>query len=168
MAEQKENKAKTKVKKKKDLTPKQRLWIKAYFEEKTNIEAVKKAGYNCKNNHSAHSIGCANKKNLEGTIKELMDKMGISDEKLLNVLIEGLEANKVLGYLNNKVNGVEKVSDEFVDVPDHAVRHKFLDTALKLKGAYSPEKVEHSGEVKQTVSFEEAVDIVDKALGKNE
>lgn len=46
---------------------------------------------------------------------------------------DGLEANKVVGYLNNKVEGAQKVSDEFVEVPDLHCRHKYLVTLLECQ-----------------------------------
>ena len=54
--------------------------------------------------------------------------MGVTDEKLAQVLNEGLEANKtvVMGKDSN---------ESFVDIqPDHPTRHKFLETGLRLRG----------------------------------
>lgn len=47
---------------------------------------------------------------------------------------DGLEAQKVVGYLNNKVEGTQKVSDEFVEVPDLHCRHRYLVTLLECQG----------------------------------
>ena len=47
---------------------------------------------------------------------------------------DGLEGNKVVGYLNNLVGGTQKVSDEFVEVPDLHCRHKYLVTLLECQG----------------------------------
>ena len=56
-----------------------------------------------------------------------LQKAGVTDEKLVSVIKEGLEANKVV------VMGKES-QDAFVDVqPDHPTRHKFLETTLKIK-----------------------------------
>lgn len=57
---------------------------------------------------------------------------GITFDRLAKVIDEGLNATKVIGYLNNKVDGVEKISDEFMEVPDHPTRHKFVNTALEV------------------------------------
>lgn len=66
--------------------------------------------------------------------KELVDKF-IPDKKLAKVLDEGLGAGKTI-YKNNVSTGeVEEVGYE----PDYAVRHKYLETGLKLKGHYVPE-----------------------------
>lgn len=55
-------------------------------------------------------------------------------KKVKQRLDEGLDANKVIGYLNNKIDGVQKVSDEFVEVPDKHCRHKYLVTYLQVTG----------------------------------
>lgn len=52
---------------------------------------------------------------------------------------EGLEAKKVVGYLNNKVDGVEKTSDDFVEVDDLHCRHKYLVTLLQCEGHLRPD-----------------------------
>ena len=71
---------------------------------------------------------------VKKTFAEMMDKAGMSDAYLRKKIKEGLEATRVVGYLNNKVDGVQKVSDEFVEVPDMHCRHKYLTTALEVKG----------------------------------
>lgn len=86
-------------------------------------EAMKKAGY------AQGSIDnpTANLTQTKG-FKELLAQMGVTDEKLAQVLNEGLEANKtvVMGKDSN---------ESFVDIqPDHPTRHKFLETGLRLRG----------------------------------
>ncbi|HEX9503607.1 MAG TPA: terminase small subunit [Patescibacteria group bacterium] len=54
----------------------------------------------------------------------------IPDEELLQVHKEGLHAMKVHGSMTEP--------DRIVD--DYPTRHKYLDTAYKLKGSYAPEK----------------------------
>lgn len=59
---------------------------------------------------------------------EIMQEAGVTDEKLTQVIKEGLDATKpiVMGKDSNEA---------FVDViPDHPTRHKFLETSLKIKG----------------------------------
>jgi len=60
----------------------------------------------------------------------LMDLAGITDERLMRTLNAGLDATKVVRDLD--------------DVPDYAVRHKYLDAALRLKDILAPEKPEKS------------------------
>lgn len=59
-------------------------------------------------------------------LTDLMDERGLTDDKLLDVLQDGLtNSNKIYGS-----------SDNFVEVPDHSTRHKYLETALKLKNKF--------------------------------
>ena len=55
---------------------------------------------------------------------QVMEKMGINDELLSEVLKDGLKAEKKT-YFFGKVIDTE---------PDHYARHRYLDTALKVKG----------------------------------
>lgn len=58
---------------------------------------------------------------------ELMEEAGITDSLMLKTLKEGLTAEKVVVVGN--------AESAFADVqPDHQNRHKFLETAIKLKG----------------------------------
>lgn len=60
--------------------------------------------------------------------QELIDKY-ISEEKLMKVHAEGLQAGKTI-YKNNVTSGeIEEVGFE----PDYAVRHKYLETGYKLR-----------------------------------
>jgi phage terminase small subunit len=53
----------------------------------------------------------------------------IPDDLLVKVQLEGLGATIT----------TTKDGEEFTK-PDHAIRHKYLDTGLKIKGTYAPEK----------------------------
>lgn len=65
---------------------------------------------------------------------ELLDEY-IPDDKLQEVLKDGLEAQRIISAMNTGKQAAGATSD-FIEVPDHAVRHRFLDTALKLKDKY--------------------------------
>jgi len=59
---------------------------------------------------------------------QYMEEAGVTDTKIVQVLREGLDASKAV------VMGKES-SDSFVDVqPDFQTRHKYLETALRVKG----------------------------------
>lgn len=60
----------------------------------------------------------------------------IPDDLLERVHLEGLEATKKIFKNNNESGEIEMVAEE----PDFQSRHKFLDSAYKLKGMYAPEK----------------------------
>lgn len=83
--------------------------------------------------------------NYKEYVEKAMKDKGITFEFLMEQLHGCLNANKVVGYLNKKVQGAEQVSDEFVEVPDYYVRIKAIDISLKLQGAYPAEKRELSG-----------------------
>ncbi len=73
-------------------------------------------------------------KAVEEVKKTLADR--INDDDLIKVHEEGLKASRRVFKNNNSSGEIELVDEE----PDYAVRHKYLDSAYKLKGAYAPEK----------------------------
>jgi len=93
----------------------QRKLIKYHLEGYTTKEAAIKAGYS---KQSAYTHGSrALKRCYEcGAINERLEALGLSDEYLAIKIIDGLEAKKEKG------------------TPDYAVRHRYLETALKLRG----------------------------------
>ena len=129
---------------KKPKTKKQKDFFKFLAEGHSPRQAAIKAGYA---ESSAGHMAEETTKNHKDYWDSKLEQAGVTDEVLATKLQEGLDASKVVGYLNNKVKGTEKVSDEFVEVADYHVRHKYLDTAFKLKGSYPAEKREHSGSI---------------------
>ena len=102
-------------------TTKQIKAVKEIAENNSSVrKAMKKAGYKTYNR-------TPNLTKSKG-FRELMEQMGISDEKLAQRLNEGLDATKAV------VMGV-KSEESFVDIqPDYVTRHKYIETSLKLKG----------------------------------
>ena len=66
--------------------------------------------------------------------KELLEKH-IPDTKLTKVLDEGLGAGKHIYKNNNETGEIEDMGVE----ADYAVRHKYLETGLKLKAKFPKE-----------------------------
>lgn len=92
----------------------------------TDYQAAIKAGY-------SPNTALAAKQNIENpVVKEeigrLMEKKGLTDDKILDHLIEGLNAVRIHGTDSN-----------FIEVNDYAVRAKYLDIAIKLKKLISTE-----------------------------
>ncbi len=113
--------------KEKKLTLKQRKWLEVYLETGNATEAARRV-YKCKDDNAAGTIGFENLQKLAVPIGEMMDKMGISTARLMKVLDEGLEANKV---------ELAKYQGEIMDekaFPDHPTRKTYLEMALKLRG----------------------------------
>ena len=102
-------------------------------------EAAEYAGSKGKNSHNLHAAGRVLWDSLGLTISELMEEKGLSDEKLMRTLEDGLNATKVISC-NVIARDGEGMADahsttkDFVDVDDFPTRHKYLETALKLKG----------------------------------
>lgn len=72
--------------------------------------------------------------------QELLEKEGISDEKLAGILNDGLESNNYIK--TERVEGIGKgrlKTEEIKEVPDNITRHRYLETALKLKGHHKQE-----------------------------
>lgn len=61
------------------------------------------------------------------------------DDLLERIHKDGLEANRVISA-NITYGEADEKTNDFIEVPDHAVRHKFLDSIYKIKGSYAPEK----------------------------
>ena len=118
----------------KDLTIKQRKWLKAYIQTGNATEAAFQV-YDCKDRGAASNIGYENVRKLD--FAELMEVGGLTDVLLQKKLMEGLDATKTTNaaILITKDGKIEKAEEQgLIELPDQAVRHKFLDTALKLKG----------------------------------
>ena len=68
-----------------------------------------------------------------------MESHGLDMGRLLKVLDDGLSANKVISamVINKKGDGMKQgnsMTKDFIDVPDHAIRHKYMETAGKWLG----------------------------------
>lgn len=120
-------------------TMRQKKAIQLVVENHGNIsKSMREAGY--------PFITAKNPKNLTESKAwlELVDQ-GLPDDLLLQVHREGLQATKRSGTGGMKIGiGAEGDVTDFghteIDEPDYQTRHKYLDTAYKLKGLYAPEK----------------------------
>lgn len=94
-------------------------------------KAMETAGYSKTITHATEKL--TNSKGWQ----ELMEQH-LPDKLLAKVHHEGLKAGKRIFKNNNESGEIEDMGVE----PDYATRHKYLDSAYKLKGAYAPEKHE--------------------------
>jgi len=111
------------------LTLKQRKWLKLYLELGNATEAASKV-YNCKNRDSAKQIGWENLTKLD--FADFLEEAGITDNLLQQRIMEGLDSTRTVSAVNTSKNA-RADSNDFIDVPDFMARHKYLETALKLK-----------------------------------
>lgn len=103
-----------------DLTKKQRGFVKDYVETGNGTQSALN-NYDTTDPNVANVIAVENlrKPTIQNAIKSIAQS--IPDEVLVQVHNEGLRA----------VDG---------ENPDYSVRHKYLDSAYKLKGIYAPDK----------------------------
>jgi hypothetical protein len=124
------------------LSKKEKGFVRDIVKGKTQTQAALN-NYDTNSENVAGVIGSENirKPKIQKAIKSIADQL--PDEDLVKVHKEGLKASKEVWKNNNESGEIEKVSEE----PDYATRHKYLDSAYKLKGSYAATKVEHSGEM---------------------
>lgn len=116
-----------------ELTLKQSKWLKLYLELGNATEAAFQV-YECQDRNSAKQIGHENLTKLD--YEDFLEEAGITDNLLQQKIIEGLESTKPIAALV-LVSGDKpmktKDNEGQIEVPDYAIRHKYLETALKLK-----------------------------------
>ena len=108
------------------LTKLERKWYKEYLECFNQTDALRRAyPHNQYTPGSLYSIAYQTKKavfkKLQITDSDLAQAMGLDKESLLKANKEGMKATKPI-----IVNGEVKA------VPDYAVRHKYMETAMKI------------------------------------
>lgn len=101
------------------LTLKQRKWLDVYLQTGNATEAAMQV-YDCKDRNSASVIGTENLAKL--SYLDFLEEAGLTDKLLLDKLKEGLESKR---FIPRK--------GKIAALPDYAVRHKYVETGLKLK-----------------------------------
>jgi hypothetical protein len=122
-----------------DLTLKQRRFIKFYLKSGNGTEAALKA-YDTTDRVTAAAIASQNLRKLREPVKMLMEAKGLSLGRLLEVLDDGLRADRVISAVKGKE--ATGATNDFIEVPDHKARHAFLQTAgrwLGIEGKKGPE-----------------------------
>ncbi len=114
------------------MTTKQKIVAQKIVENHGNVsKSMLEAGYS--------PASAKNPKNLTNSKgwQQLMEKY-LPDATLLQVHREGLQANKVVSA---RITGADanEATDDFIEIPDHPTRHKFLETAYKLKKRIGPD-----------------------------
>jgi len=108
-------------KRKAKISVRARKYIKNKVAGMSDYQAAIKAGY--KHGTAVKASSRVEKGSAGIALQALMEKKGLTDDFLLDKTKEGLEAQKIHG-----------TSDNFVEVPDYGVRHKYLETSWRLKG----------------------------------
>jgi len=111
------------------MTTKQAVAAKHIIAGDSTSEAMRKAGY--KPGYAKNPQDLLKTKSF----REILEKAGITDQKLTERLNEGLDAT--VAIKTERVEGVGKnrlKTEELTTRPDYLTRHKYLETSLKLKG----------------------------------
>ena len=118
------------------MKPKEQEFVGKYIQNGNNATKAVKEVYDIEDENYASVKGhrLIRKDKIQNAIESLAER--IDENKLFEVLSEGLEAGKTIYKNNNATKQVEEVGYE----ADYAVRHKYLDSALKIKGSYAPDK----------------------------
>jgi len=114
------------------LTLKQKKFLRLYFKYGNGTKAALEA-YDTDDPKTASVIASENLAKLKNPVRVLMEKKNLSLGRLLDVLDEGLKAEKLITTRKGSVK-----------VKDHLVRHKYLETAAKWLGI---EKEQVSGQI---------------------
>ena len=81
---------------------------------------------------------------IQTPILQALEKAGINDDKLADKIKQGLECTKVMSavVIHKSEDGKTEKIDDFIEVPDNPTQHRYVDTALKLKGAFPDPKID--------------------------
>lgn len=130
-----------------DLTLKQRKWLKVYLDTGNATEAAMQSyDIDPKDPEARNKAGVIGYENIRKlNYEDFLEQAGITDKLLQQKIMEGLEATKVISarvivskdkptsQANGELPPATSQTDDFIDVPDFMARHKYLETALKLK-----------------------------------
>lgn len=124
--------------KEKVLTVRERILIKGLFQGLSTAEAMRQAGYaeTTIQKQSGRTVGNSR---VKRAIQEILEEQGMTDEKLADVAVKGLDAQKVISAViiapkGEGMKDANSMTKDFIEVPDYDAQHKFLVTGLKLKG----------------------------------
>ena len=128
-------------------TVKERKFVKEYLKNGGNATQAAMKAYDASSYNSAHVIGAENIRKL--TISDILDKAGLTDEKIGSVLTEAAEATKPISATSGR--DASEASMDFIEVPDWNARLKSIELAGKMKGHFIEKREDkHSGNITYT------------------
>lgn len=117
-------------KKRKKLTDKQKAYIKNRALGLGKYESAIQAGYAS----GQVSTVVEKSKDVQETMAQIFNRLGVDDEFLAKKIREGMDAKKLWG-----------TGDNYVEVEDWDARHKYISTAIDLKGLKKPQEIKVQG-----------------------
>jgi len=116
------------------LNTRQQLYKKYRIEGYSKYTSARKAGYS----HSYASQAKRVEKHIN--MDFWLEKAGLTDTYLAKIIQDGVEATRVISAMvspTGKQKDANGQTCDYIDVPDWSVRHKFIETALKLREKFS-------------------------------
>lgn len=117
------------------LTPKQRRFLQEYRGEGDGARAARAAGYSSKRANTA-AWAILNNPKVREAINEALDEVGLDIGAVFKTTIEGINAEAV------KIASHEGKITDVQSFPDYQVRHKYLETLIKLRDLYPADKLD--------------------------
>jgi hypothetical protein len=138
------------------LKPEQKIYIKARMRGRTARQAAILARPDLTNPYSLKKFSekTEQKPIVKRTFNAILVKAGITKELLATKLMEGLDANSMQGQ--GKYSEI---------LPDYNARHKYLTTAIELKGLKPKEEMAHTYDPLTTKLLEMNIDQLKKLVG---
>jgi phage terminase small subunit len=115
------------------LSPMERKAVLGVIEGKSKTRALIDAGYSESTAIKRQQM-IFGRERVQDAFIASFEGAGISVDRLARLLKDGLEATRILGMRNN--------GEPYI-VPDWRIRHRYLETVLKIKGAYPDKTVRH-------------------------
>ena len=123
----------------KGLNVRQRKYVKNKASGMSNQQSAIKAGYS--KNTAKNAARDLENPGVEKAIGDLIREAGLGEDRILEVV------NQALADGMDGATRIWTTKDEKYERPDFAVKHKYLDTLIKLLDKYPATKkaIEHSG-----------------------
>lgn len=118
------------------LTPKQRRFLQEYRGVGDGSRAARAAGYSSKRANTAAWYILKGSPKVQEIMNEVMDEVGLDTGAVWRGIIEGLNAEVVKTATHEG-----QITDE-KSYPDYQVRHKYLETLIKLRDMFPADKLD--------------------------
>lgn len=112
-----------------ELTIRQHKFVRGYLEGKPMVRAATEAGY-APSTAARGAAELMRSPKVRSAIHQALEDADVTGDHLASVLREGLDATKIITSIEDGVAAS-------LEVEDWAVRHRYLELACKLLGAFS-------------------------------
>jgi hypothetical protein len=125
----------------KELNVREARLVRGLLEGLTPTEAMVAAGYS-RSTAEARPLSVVGKSRVREALRSAMDRQGLTAERLAKTIKAGLDATRKV-----------VVGSQVFEEPDHATRHRFLQTAVRLRG----EDLKHQKDASPGETYEDRI-----------